>query len=488
MPRMARSTPGMNETRSMESCLMVSTSPGAPSRTSWWATRPASRMEWTWTPPPRAEPLAPSTADTVASGGSPSPAAALASAIIAAVRDAVPEGASALAAWCSSITSAEVKNRAACWANRIISTAPTEKLGTTSTRTPGAAASHARTCASRDSSNPEVPTTVSRPLPTHQRRLSMTAPGWVKSTTTSHPASVSRGSPSSTSAAMPMPSAPATAWHTCEPIRPRAPSTPTLIMTACHSPGGGEGPAGVSAQCGGEGCVVVERAHHGEHLGPSQDFRGHLAHVVVGDRLDGSEDLVHGFEPGVHQFRLAEAAHPGGRVLQAEDERPAQLALAPVKLGLGQPAGDDLGDLLLADRQHLVSLGRQAPDVGGPHAGVGMLRGEAVDRVGQPALLPHFLEQPRGHAAAQGRVEHPEREPVVIGAGQASAPEHQVGLLDGARHQAHAGPGREAVVRVGAASPVMAAPNASRTCRVTTSWSTLPATATTRSRGVYLAA
>ena len=92
-------------------------------------------------------------------------------------------------------TSAEVKNRAACWAKRIMSTAPTEKLGTISTRTLGAAASQSRTCASLGSSHPEVPPTVSKPLPMHQCRLSRTAPGWVKSTTTSQPASGSRGSP-----------------------------------------------------------------------------------------------------------------------------------------------------------------------------------------------------------------------------------------------------------------------------------------------------
>ena len=71
---------------------------------------------------------------TVASGDGPRPAAERASPIIVAVRLDVPDGASALPAWCSSMTSADSKNGAACAANRIISTAPTEKFGTTSTR------------------------------------------------------------------------------------------------------------------------------------------------------------------------------------------------------------------------------------------------------------------------------------------------------------------------------------------------------------------
>ena len=53
------------------------------------------------------------------------------------MRSAVPEGASILLAWCSSMISAESKNRAASAANRIIKIAPMEKLGAISTRTSG---------------------------------------------------------------------------------------------------------------------------------------------------------------------------------------------------------------------------------------------------------------------------------------------------------------------------------------------------------------
>src|SRR5581483_4162200 len=151
-PRAASSTPGMNEDRSRESCLIVSVSPVPPKSTSWWATRPADRTEWTRTSSTLA-PRAPGRDDAVASGGTPRPPAARAAAMMDAVRSAVPDGASALFAWCSSMTSAESKNLAAWAAKRIIKMAPTEKFGTTRTRTLPCSASQPRTSSMRSSAN-----------------------------------------------------------------------------------------------------------------------------------------------------------------------------------------------------------------------------------------------------------------------------------------------------------------------------------------------
>ncbi len=60
-----------------------------------------------------------------------------ASAISRAVRAAVPDGASALCGWCSSMTSTDSKKRAACWAKCIDSTAPMAKFGAMRTATSG---------------------------------------------------------------------------------------------------------------------------------------------------------------------------------------------------------------------------------------------------------------------------------------------------------------------------------------------------------------
>ena len=99
--RTASSTPGMNDSRSIESWRIVSVWPTSPRMTSWWATRPGRRTEWI--------------------GTSPS--------ISSAVRAAVPLGASSLRSWCSSTISALAMCRDASAAKRIISTAPIAKFG-----------------------------------------------------------------------------------------------------------------------------------------------------------------------------------------------------------------------------------------------------------------------------------------------------------------------------------------------------------------------
>ena len=80
-------------------------------------------------------------------GRRPEPGLGPGRAISAAVRMAVPDGASTFPAWCSSITSTDSKNRAACRANCMASTAPMPKLGATST-CPGVSASQPATVAS----------------------------------------------------------------------------------------------------------------------------------------------------------------------------------------------------------------------------------------------------------------------------------------------------------------------------------------------------
>ena len=101
----------------------------------------------------------------------------------------MPDGASTLVGWCSSMISADSKYRAASAANLIIRTAPIEKFGTTITPTEGASLSQPSIAASRSSVNPLVPATTLTPWSTHQRMLSITTPGWVKSIATSAPAS-----------------------------------------------------------------------------------------------------------------------------------------------------------------------------------------------------------------------------------------------------------------------------------------------------------
>ena len=100
--------------------------PVVPSSTSWWATSPRSRTEWIGMPPGERPPRAPSTTSVVVGSGAQRSDAA---AIRSAVSIAVPDGASTLASWCSSMISAVSNHGAASSAKCIISTAPIAKFG-----------------------------------------------------------------------------------------------------------------------------------------------------------------------------------------------------------------------------------------------------------------------------------------------------------------------------------------------------------------------
>ena len=129
--------------------------------------------------------------------------------------------------------SAESKKRAACAANRIISTAPIEKLGTISARAPGAAASHCATCAGPGVVEPGgaddgVQALADAPAQVvHDRaRVGEVDHDVAAGQRVAVVAHIDARRPAS------CPAPPATAAHICVPMRPLAPSTPTLIMSA----------------------------------------------------------------------------------------------------------------------------------------------------------------------------------------------------------------------------------------------------------------
>src|SRR5690606_37049189 len=320
-----------------------------------------------------------------------------------------------------------------------MSTAPMPKLGAIRQLVPGDAASQPRTVSSRSASKPVVPTTGWMPCSISHRRLPITTSGWVKSTTTSAPSSASIGSSLSTPATSSMSGAASTALHTSTPTRPRAPSTPTLITGSTLYPG-------VSADGVGEVLVAV-RADDGQRERPVEHVGGDRLDLLGSDRVDAGQHLVYGHQLVVHQLVLADAGHARAGVLQPEDETAAHLALAARDLLLRQALGHDPGHLVPADLEHVVDLAGQAADVDAELAGVGVGGGVAVGRVGQAALLPDLLEQPRRHAAAERGVQHAEREAALVGARQRGGAEHQIGLLGGPVEDVHAGEG----LRAGAA-------------------------------------
>src|SRR5690606_34178093 len=237
----------------------------------------------------------------------------------------------------------------------IISTAPMPKLGAMRTLPAESSVSQERTVSTRDGSKPEVPTTTCRPRSTHHLMLSITTPGWVKSTTTSAAVSASNESPWSTAATSSMSSADRTARHTSEPMRPRAPSTPTLIT--CSPPGRSCASSLSSEALAQFPRLGVRRAASGLGVGGGE-VRAELDRADVGD-------------PGPAQPALQER----GLVVGPERRR----AAVPV-----HGAGVDDGGLLAAQETRVPAFG-----IEGEHpAGLGHDVDELLEDV-RDAGVPH---------------------------------------------------------------------------------------------------
>src|SRR6185312_1906267 len=150
---------------------------------------------------------------------------------------AVPEGASTLSGWCSSMISTDSKYLAAVAANEDASTAPSAKLGAISTPVPGCCSSNSTSEARLASSQPVVPTTAWMPCSTANRTLASVLSGVVRSTTTRAPAetSSSRESPRFSTATSSRSGADSMAATASLPIRPPAPSTATASCSVMPS-------------------------------------------------------------------------------------------------------------------------------------------------------------------------------------------------------------------------------------------------------------
>jgi hypothetical protein len=174
------------------------------------------------------------------------------SAIRSAVSIAVPDGASILFSWCSSMISADSNHGAAIAARCIIRTAPMAKFGATTAFARSPSKSPVRSCRS-PSVRPVVPMTAWTPLRAHQREFDRTPSMFVKSTATCGSAfftagpTISRVSPvppmpksssgrsrcgGSTTATSSMSGASSTARQTVVPMRPAAPMTTTRILSS----------------------------------------------------------------------------------------------------------------------------------------------------------------------------------------------------------------------------------------------------------------
>ena len=133
-----------------------------------------------------------------------------------------------------------------------MSSAPIAKFGAMSTPRgpePVCSCRPSRTRARRSSSHPVVPTTTLTPRARQRRTLSSEESGTLNSTTTSAPPRSPSSSPMSKRPTSSRSSAPVTASHTVDPIRPAAPITATRTVTAttlepADAPGSARGAVG----------------------------------------------------------------------------------------------------------------------------------------------------------------------------------------------------------------------------------------------------
>ena len=82
------------------------------------------------------------------------------------------------------------------------------------------------------------------------------------------------------------------------------------------------------------------------------------------------------------------------------------------------------------DRDELGKLAPAARGIKAEQAGVGIGPVEGMDRIGEAALLAHFLEQARGHAAADDIGEDMRGILILIGVGHALEADDDMSLLE----------------------------------------------------------
>ena len=229
-----------------------------------------------------------------------------------------------------------------------------------------------------------------------------------------------RGSARPTSS---MSSAASTAPQTVSPIRPAAPGDRDADHAAAASAGltcssaprntllvrphaGGRQPLGVEQLAGQRGHVLGRAPRRSPASTSSRDSSGTPVRTELPSRfMRASVDSIASVVRPL-TFSRARSSSAAGHVLLLE---PAQLA------------ADGL--------ERLAHAVRPRADVEADLARVDVLAGVRVDRVGQPALLAHLLEQPRGGRAAEDRVEHAQGEAPLVGARNARAAEADVELL-----------------------------------------------------------
>ncbi len=155
------------------------------------------------------------------------------------------------------------------------------------------------------------------------------------------------------------------------------------------------------------------------------------------DGVDPGHQLFHRQRTPIGQHVTRQLFGAGAAAFQRHQQPGLHLRLGAGDLGFGQGLDrvvDDIDDHF----HHLRRVGGIGAGIEPEKAGVGIGRMEGVDRVAQPALLAHFLEQPRRHPAAERVGEDLQLEQRQVGLRHALQRQRQMRLLEFAMHHAGA--------------------------------------------------
>src|SRR5918999_541337 len=137
------------------------------------------------------------------------------------------------------------------------------------------------------------------------------------------------------------------------------------------------------------------------HVVEVQVVSGKALYVVRTDGLDAGGDLLCGQELRPRYDASSDAVHPRRGALEGEKRRALELLLRAVQLLLADPLLLNLMQLLCDNLHCLFDVAGCGPDVGLDRTGVRVALVVGVHRVGEPAFLPHLLEEPAAHPAAE---------------------------------------------------------------------------------------
>src|SRR6266571_4071961 len=170
----------------------------------------------------------------------------------------------------------------------------------------------------------------------------------------------------------------------------------------------------------------------------AEELPAETPQLVRRDRVDVGQDLPQRDMAPEVQLVLGQFAHPAARALEPQHEVALQLALGPLQFGAPDRLALQPTQLLEDEPDRAGRRVRPDPGIDRHQPAVRKARDEGINGVGQPAFLPHLLEQAGTDAPAQDGVQRVDRVPILVAVGDAFGAHADVSLLQRLRTHVHA--------------------------------------------------